>query len=413
MHAARRYINCIVPEHILKKLLESDDEQIRAAAYRTIVATASMRGARHAIGPAFAALTVSAGGLRRTIYDAGHKQRLPGKLVRGEGGQPLADRDVNNAYDGLGETFKFYKEAFGRNSIDNNGMRLDASVHYGVAFNNAFWNGRQMVFGDGDGVIFRDFTVCLDVIGHELTHGVTEHDCGLVYEAQSGALNESISDVFGSLVKQYSTTPQETTANADWLIGAGLLGPTIKGEALRSMKEPGTAYDDPRLGKDPQPGTMADFVETADDNGGVHINSGIPNRAFYLCAAGLGGFAWSEAGRIWYTSLSRFPKDASFQQAADITYATAGELYGSGSKQQAAVGDAWEGVGIDVAGRAPGRTRPAAVEATAEAWDETLDHLADQVLARVMAKMGASVPPAFASKPAARKRTPNGVTSHR
>ena len=270
-----------------------------------------------------------------------------------------------------------------------------------------------MVFGDGDGVIFHDFTASVDVIGHELTHGVTEHDCGLIYENQPGALNESMSDVFGSLVKQSSATPQETAANADWLIGAGLLGPTIKGVALRSMKSPGTAYDDPRMGKDPQPATMADFVETADDNGGVHINSGIPNKAFYLCAAGLGGFAWSEAGRIWYTALSRFPQDSSFQQAGEITYATAGELYGSGSKQQAAVGDAWEGVGIDVTGRAPGRARPAAVEATADAWDETLDHLADQVLARVMAKMAAHAPPAFAAKAAARKRTPNGVTTPR
>jgi Zn-dependent metalloprotease len=413
MSASRSRINCIVPEHILKKLLEHDDERIRAAAYRTIVATAAMRGTRHAIGPALAAFAVPTGGLRRTIYDAGHKERLPGKLVRGEGDQPSTDGNINHAYDGLGDTYKFYKEAYGRNSIDNNGLRLDASVHYGVAFNNAFWNGRQMVFGDGDGVIFRDFTTCVDVIGHELTHGVTEHDCGLIYENQPGALNESISDVFGSLVKQYSATPQQSAANADWLIGAGLLGPNIKGVALRSMKAPGTAYDDPRLGKDPQPATMADFVETADDSGGVHINSGIPNHAFYLCAAALGGFAWSEAGRIWYTALGRFPQDSSFQQAADVTFATAGELYGSGSRQQGAVGDAWEGVGLDVGGRAPGRARPALVEATADAWDATLDHLADQVLARVMAKMSAAAPPSFAAKSAARKRTPNGVTTPR
>jgi Zn-dependent metalloprotease len=257
---------------------------------------------------------------------------------------------VNNAYDGLGDTFKFYKEAYGRNSIDNNGMRLDASVHYGVAFNNAFWNGKQMVFGDGDGVIFRDFTVCLDVIGHELTHGVTEHECALIYENQSGALNESISDVFGSLVKQYSATPQETAANADWLIGAGLLGPTIKGEALRSMKAPGTAYDDPRLGKDPQPATMADFVETADDNGGVHINSGIPNRAFYLAATGIGGNAWEAPGHIWYTTLQRLSPTSDFQACANMTYAVAGELYGSG--EQKAVKNAWAEVGL-TAGAAP------------------------------------------------------------
>jgi Zn-dependent metalloprotease len=372
-----------------------------------------MRGARQLIGPAFSAFAVSAGGLRRTIFDAGHRERLPGRLIRGEGNPPSADRDVNNAYDGLGDTYKFYKEAYGRNSIDNNGLRLEASVHYGNAFNNAFWNGRQMVFGDGDGVIFREFTVCLDVIGHELTHGVTEKDCGLVYENQSGALNESMSDVFGSLVKQYSASPQQTAANADWLIGAGLLGPTVRGKALRSMKDPGTAFDDPRIGPDPQPAHMDDFVETDEDNGGVHINSGIPNRAFFLCATSLGGNAWTEAGRIWYTSLSRFPKESTFQQAADVTFATAGELFGPGSRQQAAVADAWEGVGISVSGRAPGRVSHAAVEATAESWDDAIDRLADRVLARVMEKMSAAAPPTFAAKASARKRTPNGVTSHR
>lgn len=258
MNASRRAVSCIVPDHILRKLLESDDEQIRAAAYRTIVSTAALRGARHVIGPSIASFGLSAGGLRRTIYDAGHRQKLPGKLVRGEGCHDSIDRQVNNAYDGLGDTYKFYKEAYGRNSIDNNGLRLDASVHYGKDYNNAFWNGRQMVFGDGDGVIFRDFTTCLDVIGHELTHGVTEHESGLQYEGQSGALNESLSDVFGSLVKQYAASPQDTAASADWLIGEGLFGPTVKGKALRSMKDPGTAYDDPRLGKDPQPGQMAD-----------------------------------------------------------------------------------------------------------------------------------------------------------
>jgi Zn-dependent metalloprotease len=270
-----------------------------------------------------------------------------------------------------------------------------------------------MVFGDGDGVIFREFTVCLDVIGHELTHGVTEKDCGLVYENQSGALNESMSDVFGSLVKQYSASPQQTAATADWLIGAGLLGPTIRGKALRSMKDPGTAFDDPRLGPDPQPAHMDDFVETDEDNGGVHINSGIPNRAFFLCATSLGGNAWTEAGRIWYTSLSRFPKESTFQQAADVTFATAGELFGPGSRQQAAVADAWDTVGIAVSARAPGRVSHAAVEATAESWDDAIDRLADRVMARVMEKMSAAAPPTFAAKASARKRTPNGVTSHR
>src|SRR5262245_10749917 len=117
---------------------------------------------------------------------------------------------------GSGTTRQFYRDLFDRNSIDDHGMRLEGYVHRGVEFNNAFWDGQVMVFGDGDGRIFTDFTKSLDVIAHELTHGVTEHTAGLEYHNQSGALNESMSDVFGSLVKQWSL--QQSASEADWLI---------------------------------------------------------------------------------------------------------------------------------------------------------------------------------------------------
>ena len=159
-------------------------------------------------------------------------------------------------------------------------MKLDSTVHYGQEYNNAFWNGEQMVYGDGDGEIFQRFTKCIDVIGHELTHGVTQYEAALEYEGQPGALNESFSDVFGSLVKQYIL--KQNVDKADWLIGASLFAKKVKGVALRSMKDPGTAYDDPTIGKDPQSGHMKSYVKTSSDNGGVHINSGIPNRAFYF-----------------------------------------------------------------------------------------------------------------------------------
>src|SRR5262249_21444423 len=149
--------------------------------------------------------------------------------------------------------------------------------------------------------IFGRFTVSVDVIAHELTHGITQHEANLAYEGQSGALNEHFSDVFGSLVKQY--TKGQSAANADWLIGQGLLMPGIQGEAIRSLKATGTAYDDPTLGHDPQPDHMDKYLDTEDDNGGVHINSGIPNKAFYTLAVALGGNAWDQAGHIWYTTL--------------------------------------------------------------------------------------------------------------
>lgn len=152
-----------------------------------------------------------------------------------------------------------------------------------------------MVFGDGDGEVFERFTRSLSVIGHELAHGVTQYSAGLAYRNQAGAINESMSDVFGALVEQY--VKQESAKEASWLIGEGLFTEQVEGSALRSMKAPGTAYDDDVLGKDPQPDSMDSYVRTSADNGGVHINSGIPNRAFYLLAEALGGNAWeSPAG---------------------------------------------------------------------------------------------------------------------
>jgi len=227
-------------------------------------------------------------------------------------------------------------------------MALDATVHFGQNYNNAFWNSSQMVFGDGDQQLFNRFTIALDVIGHELAHGVTEDEAKLMYFNQSGALNESLSDVFGSLIKQYAL--QQTAQDADWLIGKGLFTKKIKGTALRSMKAPGTAFDDKLLGKDPQPGHMDAFVQTYEDNGGVHINSGIPNHAFYQVATKIGGFAWERAGRIWYDALrdARLRPNAGFLRFARITYDIAGRLYGAGKAEHKAVKEGWKAVGINV-----------------------------------------------------------------
>ena len=285
--------------------------------------------------------------LHRTIYNAGNAENLPGKVTRLEGGKSVGGKPVSEAYDYSGDTYKFYKDVFDRNSIDARGMRLDSSVHYGEDYNNAFWNGTQMVYGDGDGEIFDRFTKCLDVIGHELTHGVTQYEAALEYEGQAGALNESFSDVFGTLVKQY--TLKQDVDKADWLIGAGLFAKKIKGVALRSMKEPGTAYNDPTIGKDPQPGHMKNYVKTSSDNGGVHINSGIPNRAFYFAATEIGGYAWEKTGKIWYVTLrDRLRENSDFQDAANFTFDVAGSLHGKGSTEQKAVLNAWNKVGIKI-----------------------------------------------------------------
>src|SRR5262245_20670643 len=255
--AHRCTVNCIVPPHILLKLLESKDRKLREVALNTLLASTQIRAKRDILS--LLPNPASAGEKRRTIFDAKNAEPDPpqGVRVRGEGHPPVADATVNEAYDGLGTTYDFYKQVLSRNSIDGNGSRLDAVVHYGEGFNNAFWNGQMMVFGDGDQDLFTTFTKSIDVIAHELTHGVTENTAGLVYHKQPGALNESISDVFGSLVKQW-VLKQDAT-NADWLIGEDVFTPGLEGDALRSMKAPGTAYDNSMLGKDPQPANMQNY----------------------------------------------------------------------------------------------------------------------------------------------------------
>ncbi|MYX75880.1 M4 family metallopeptidase, partial [Streptomyces sp. SID3915] len=277
--------------------------------------------------------------------DCRHGTDLPGHKVRDEGDEPTQDASVNRAYAGLGATFELLLAEYGRSSIDGKGLPLIGSVHYDEKYNNAFFDGEQMVFGDGDGEVFLDFTLAIDVIAHELTHGLTQYTANLAYQGQSGALNESVSDVFGSLVKQYSLG--QSAEQADWLIGADILAPRVSGDALRSMKAPGTAYDDDVLGKDPQPASMDDYVETQEDNGGVHINSGIPNRAFHLLATALGGNAWERAGRIWFDVLTggELAQNADFASFARLTVAAARSRFGEGDEAEAVL-KAWSEVGV-------------------------------------------------------------------
>lgn len=301
--------------------------------------------------PLFAAAPVFV--KNRIIYDAEQRTRLPGTKVREESGPPSGDAAVDEAFDGLGATFDLFAQVYGRNSIDDKGMRLDATVHFGRGYDNAFWNGQQMVFGDGDEDIadpskrlFNRFTKSLDVIGHELTHGVIEKEARLAYVGQSGALNESLADVFGSLVRQKLLNQRAT--DADWLIGADLFTPNVNGDGIRSLKAPGTAYNDPKLGKDPQPAHMRDFVRTYEDNGGVHINSGIPNHAFYLAATRIGGFAWESAGLVWYETLKSpfMTIFTQFRRFARLTIFTSGQLFGFNDPVTDAIREAWEEVGV-------------------------------------------------------------------
>jgi Zn-dependent metalloprotease len=347
-------IQCIVPPHVLREIAANGTPSQREYALRNFTMSEQMRGQR--LGMISLSSLIAAGASdskQRSVYDAKQGSSLPGIVVRREGDPQSSDVDVNEAYDGAGLTYDLFHDIYGRRSIDNNGMHIDSTVHYQKGYDNAFWNGQQMVYGDGDEdlpldeQIFNRFTISIDVIGHELTHGVTQYEAGLVFWDQPGALNESFSDVFGSLVKQYQG--RQVAAEADWIIGEGLLTANVKGVGLRSMKAPGTAYNDPVLGKDPQPAHMKDYIQTTSDSGGVHINSGIPNHAFYVTATEMGGYAWEKAGLIWYITLkNKLAARADFQEAARQTFQVAGEQFGAGGLEQQAVKKGWAEVGLDV-----------------------------------------------------------------
>jgi hypothetical protein len=329
-----------VPPYLLERIAASDSAA--ADHCRSTLATDQVfRAARQAVP----APTAAATGAAWVVHTAANGSILPGRVVRTAGDPASGDAAVDEAADGITATLALYRDAFARVSYDGKGAEVLLTVHYQRNYDNAFWNGTQLVFGDGDGTVFGSFTKPVDVLGHEFTHAVTQFTADLTYQGQSGALNESVSDCFGMCVKQQVLG--QTAATADWLVGEGIFLPGINARALRDMAHPGTAYDDPTLGKDPQVGDMVDYVDTTDDNGGVHTNSGIPNRAFYLAATAIGGDTWEGAGQIWYAALTggKVTADTDFAGFAAATIAAAGD-------HAAAVSGAWATVGVDPSGAA-------------------------------------------------------------
>ena len=314
-----------IPPHILEHMAKASEdvvrESVREAARVSIMQDSQIRASRASqtidiaslLPPRPGIMAPPAGTAGREIFNCGHQwgKPPPYALARGEGDPVTGDDAVNTTYEAAGAVRDYYKNKLGRNSIDNLGLNQVHNVHFGENYMNAFWDGSQMTYGDGDGTIFVSFTRDPDVVAHELTHGVTQYTAGLIYYGQSGALNESMSDVFGTAIQQ---AIGETTAHdADWLIGNDIMGPELHGEALRSMKAPGTAYDNHIIGKDPQPDHMTRYYYGAGDNQGVHINSGIPNKVFYLVAMDIGT---DKAALIWYSTLQRLWPNALFEDFA-------------------------------------------------------------------------------------------------
>lgn len=333
-----------IPAYLLDRLAEADDHTAECVR-RALTLDERLRERRQAVPRA--PLTSEA---EWEVYDADNGTDLPGRLVRSAGQPDTGDAAVDEAAAGLAATLALFDD-WGRDSYDGAGATAVATVHYERDYVNAFWDGTQLVFGDGDGEIFDRFTKPIDVLGHELAHALVQHTADLAYEGQSGALNESVADVVGACVRQ--RVEGQSAAEADWLVGADIFMPGVAGRALRSMLEPGTAYDDPRLGKDPQPAHMDDFVVTQDDNGGVHINSGIPNRAFALAARAIGGESWWGAGRIWLVALMAAESRDDFATFAARTVEHAGE-------HAALVQEAWAQVGVTPGESSAPQSAPAA-----------------------------------------------------
>jgi Zn-dependent metalloprotease len=334
----KRTIEGILPPYLVLELIRRNPNQLHHGQNIAITQALYAKGKK-----VNKSLPLASGKAQRFVYDAKNSQRTPGTKARFEGDAPVSDKVVNNTYDFSGAVRDFYRQVCKVDSIDNKGMDMISTVHYGRGYNNAFWNGSQMTYGDGDGDIFATF-VLVDVDFHECRHGRTEHTSGLEYYGQSGALNEHLSDVDGVVGRQWML--KLSVDQDSWLIGPGIFTSKVKGRALRDMLNPGTAYNDPRLGKDPQPAHMKDFVNTSSDNGGVHYNSGIPNKAFALFAKAVGGNSWENSYQVWLETGNRIKSDCDFQTFADTTVAVCGEVLPNAVQK---LKDAWKAVGITVA----------------------------------------------------------------
>lgn len=339
----------IIPAKVLKKFardpnLSAKERKSFADAARFEAEWRSLREVKSAFS--FAAQKILPTGLKNvpvvpptvSVYDCQHQIILPGVAI--ENPATSTDQTCTNAFSETTAVATFYQSLFGRNSIDNAGMAMNSSIHYSLNYNNAFWNGSQMTYGDGDGNIFIDFTKGNDVICHELTHGVTQHTLALKYENEPGGLNESISDVFGSMFRQWQGN--QNVNQADWLIGKDIMGPGAVARGftcLRDMSNPAASHC-----LSPQPDHFSKYRDGMDP----HESSGIPNFAFYKAAMAIGGNSWAITGRIWYEALvqTKPSPNLSMKQFATKTRQLSVSLFKSQKMVKNAIDNAWKSVGL-------------------------------------------------------------------
>ncbi|MGB8956025.1 MAG: M4 family metallopeptidase [Tumebacillaceae bacterium] len=329
------YLDVFVDAHdgsIVQKLNKMHDAAAVGTGTGVMGDTKSVNTDSYASGYYLRDLTkpMNATGGKIETYTANNGSTLPGTLLT-DTDNVWTDRAAVDAHVYSGAVYDYYYSKHALNSFDGAGGTIKATVHYGSNYNNAFWNGTQMVYGDGDGSTFIAFSGSLDVVGHEITHAVTERSANLVYSYQSGALNESWSDAMGNLI--------ENKADNNWLVGEDIYTPGTAGDALRSMSNP-AAYGDPAH--------MDQYVNTSSDNGGVHTNSGIPNKAFYNFVT-TPGVTRDDAGKVWYRALTQYlTANSQFIDAKNATVQAATDLYGASSAITTAVTAAWNNVGVGV-----------------------------------------------------------------
>ena len=342
------YCRCqIIPNDVLEKLSldKKLSAELRQASSQSARLSSSLRNLRdsaasltamsHAMG--MQALELAARPAV-TVYDCKHTQTVPGAPVAKPGSS--ADATAKRTFTETTSVAKFYKAVFGRNSIDNAGMTMMSSIHFGNKYNNAMWNGSQMIYGDGDGSLFVDFTMGNDVIGHELTHGVTQHTLQLAYSGDAGGLNESLSDCFGSMFRQWEAG--QTVATADWLIGADIMGPTAKAKGYKCLRNMANPADKAALA--PQPTKYSQLTPGMDP----HYTSGPPNLAFYTACKALGGKSYDRIGQVWYRVLTTSGQQPSMNMPtfAARTRQAAQALYPAQPAVAVAVDKGWKAVGL-------------------------------------------------------------------
>lgn len=298
----------IIPPHILEELAKRGNTSCK----KTLNDTHRILQKRNTVLNNILLQDQQEGKGERYIYDSQNKYEQRVELIRKENDPNVEDSVVNEVYEASGFVRDYFKSTFNLNSIDNNGLDVISNIRYGENYNNAFWDGDEMTYGEGDGIQFKDFTKAIDVIAHELMHGVTQFLANLEYQAQSGALNEHFSDVFGTVIKQKYL--KQDIACADWLIGDLIVTDKFPGKAIRSMKAPGTSND-----FDTQPDHMDNIYTGSADNQGVHINSGIPNKAFYLTAIEIG---IDDSALIWFETMKALWRTANFNDMLETILAT-------------------------------------------------------------------------------------------